>query len=249
MEQSRKKILIIGDSITEGILGINYVTMLQNQFQNAQFCNMGLGGDTLQGISDRLLAEISMNRYDIIIIEAGHNDIILPKMKEINQLFKLAYKKLIRRGSIPTTSTEEFENKYMQLITNIKATCKSEIILATLSCLNENLNAGTNQKRENLNQIIRKVASYHNCFIADVGQAFNDILMNKNNCSKFLDGFFNTFFFDALRTKTIEGTISLSNKRNLKLTVDGVHINLEGAKIYCNVISDCLNKVIGCEKA
>lgn len=86
MGHTGKKVLIIGDSITEGILGINYVEMLQNKFREIQFYNMGLGGDTLQGISDRLLKEISINRYDIIIIEAGHNDIILPKMKEMNLL-------------------------------------------------------------------------------------------------------------------------------------------------------------------
>lgn len=121
--------------------------MLQNKFQHIQFCNMGLGGDTLQGISDRLLTEISRNSYDIIIIEAGHNDIILPKMKEINLLFKLAYEKLLRRGSIPTTIPDEFEKKYMQLIIKIKTLCKSEIIITTLSCLSENLNSDTNQKR------------------------------------------------------------------------------------------------------
>lgn len=72
---------------------------------------------------------------------------------------------------------------------------------------------------------------------------FNEKLQNKNINSQFLDSFFNTFFFDALKTRTMEGTMSLSNKRKLKLTVDGVHINFEGAKIYCNVISDCLDNV------
>ncbi len=240
MKYEGKSVLIIGDSITEGVLGIDYVKMLQNKFHNIRFCNMGLGGDTLQGISNRLLEEISINIYDIIIIEAGHNDVILPKMKEINFLYKLAYNKLIRRGSIPITNPDEFEKKYTQLITKVKAMCKSEIILTTLSCLNEDLSSDTNKKRANLNEVIKKVALFHSCVIADVGQVFNDKLANTNNRSKFLDGFFNTFFFDALKTKTIQGAISLSNKRMLKLTVDGVHINLEGAKIYYNVISDCL---------
>lgn len=243
MKYEGKSVLIIGDSITEGVLGIDYVKMLQNKFPNFQFCNMGLGGDTLQGIADRLLAEISINRYDIIIIEAGHNDIILPKMKEINFLFRLAYNKLIRRGSIPTTNPDKFEKKYTWLITKIRAMCKSEIILTTLNCLNEDLSSDTNKKRAHLNQIIKKVALYHSCVIADVGKVFDEELANTNNYSKFLDNFFNTFFFDALKTKTIQDTISLSNKRKLKLTVDGVHINLEGAKIYCNVISDCLNSL------
>ena len=72
---------------------------------------------------------------------------------------------------------------------------------------------------------------------------FNEKLQNKNINGQFLDSFYNTFFFDALKTKTIEGAMSLSKKRKLELTVDGVHINLEGAKIYCDVISDCLNNM------
>lgn len=243
MEHFGKKVLIIGDSITEGILGVDYVEMLQNKFQNIQFYNMGLGGDTLQGISDRLLAEISMNMYNIIIIEAGHNDIILPKMREINFLFKLVYKILLKRGSIPTTNSDEFEKKLIQLISKLKTLCEGEIIITTLSCISENLNSDTNQKRKHLNQIIKKIANYHNCVIADVGHVFNEELQDEKTNSKFLDSFFNSFFFDALKTKTIEGAMSLSNKRKLKLTIDGVHINLEGAKIYCNVISDCLNNV------
>lgn len=131
----------------------------------------------------------------------------------------------------------------MQLITKIKTLCKSELIITTLSCLSEDLNSDTNQKREQLNQIIKKLASNHNCVIADIGQVFNEKLQNKNINGQFLDNFYNTFFFDALKTKTIKGTMSLSKKRKLELTIDGVHINLEGAKIYCDVISDCLNNM------
>ena len=59
--------------------------------------------------------------------------------------------------------------------------------------LSEDLNSDTNQKREHLNQIIKKLALYHNCVIADVGHVFNEKLQNKNTNGQFLDSFYNTF--------------------------------------------------------
>jgi len=243
MDDFNKKVLIIGDSITEGILGINYVDMLQNEYENAQFCNRGLGGDTLYGISNRLIQEIAKNKYDIIIIEAGHNDIILPIMKKMNVLYKLTYHSIVKRGSIPITDPFEFEKNYKETITKIKSLCNSQIIITTLSCLSEDLNSSTNKKREQFNYIIRKISSEYNCILADVGKLFDDRLLNVNNSKQFLGNYFNVFLFDAMKTKTVEGAMSLSDKRNLMLTVDGVHINSEGAKIYFDVIKSCLKKL------
>ena len=79
-----KKILFIGDSITEGKIGIGYVDIIQQYFPEFQCKNYGRGGDTISGIFTRLLKilKTSTENYDIIVIEAGHNDLFLPYVKK-----------------------------------------------------------------------------------------------------------------------------------------------------------------------
>src|SRR5690554_7732659 len=98
----KKKILYIGDSITEGVTGINYINYIESKFPNHQHINQGLGGDTLKGISNRLLSLIKNERYDYIVFEAGHNDILMPYFSKQGLLLKLSANKLKHRGSIPT---------------------------------------------------------------------------------------------------------------------------------------------------
>ena len=76
------KLLFIGNSITKGTIGKSFVDLLKEHHPDWVIKNAGVRGDTLKNISDRLTIEILINPdYDFIIIEAGHNDIILPTFK------------------------------------------------------------------------------------------------------------------------------------------------------------------------
>ncbi|MGX8795559.1 SGNH/GDSL hydrolase family protein [Fusibacter sp. JL298sf-3] len=240
MSNEIKKVLIVGDSITEGELGINYVEKLEAQFPQWIFRNMGLGGDTLQGIAARVLVELTDNVYDVVVVEAGHNDIILPKMKNLGKLYELGYERLLKRGSVPTTEADVFESKYAQMLTDIRRLHKGAIVVTTLSCLSEALKVDTNLKRAELNARIKKVGEAHPCVVADVGHAFDEVLKKGRGTDQFLDRFLNTFYFDALKTRTEEGAAALSRKRGLVLTVDGIHLNGAGAELYCSVLGACL---------
>ncbi len=78
-----KRILFIGDSITEGKIGVGYVDIIQRNFPEFQCQNYGRGGDTLSGIFTRLfkILKAAHQDYSIIVIEAGHNDLFLPYVK------------------------------------------------------------------------------------------------------------------------------------------------------------------------
>ncbi|MCP4415250.1 MAG: hypothetical protein GY805_01425, partial [Chloroflexi bacterium] len=84
------RLLIVGDSITEGNPGIGYVQLLETAFAESNIINLGMGGDTIQGIGKRAIAYLQKDKsFDAIIIEAGHNDIILPDFSRKSLLHKL----------------------------------------------------------------------------------------------------------------------------------------------------------------
>ncbi len=241
-----KKILMMGDSLTRGILGINFVRMLEDAFPQCAFVNRGKGGDTLYGIAHRLQEELEKHEgYDIIVIEAGHNDILIPIGEHRDLLHRASSHFYQIRGSIVTSDLNEFEARYNAMIDRLREYTDVPIIVTTLSCLGEDLTTEPNIKRGMLNDIIRRVADKHHLILADVGERFDERLKALDNPKTLLySQFASRTLVDVLRSYTIEGAQAMSKERGMSLVVDGVHLNGEGAKIYFKTIQDCLKPLL-----
>jgi len=235
----KRKILYVGDSITEGISGVNYVKYIEKELPNYLHINQGLGGDTLLGISNRLMSLLKNEDFNYIVFEAGHNDIIIPYFEEQGLLLKMTAKKLRARGSIPT-DINNFKELLENKIREIKKLTNAEIILTTLSCIGEVLNSDLNNKRAVINTSIKEVAKKYECKIANVGDAFDAKLRSVDSGDYLLGGFFKLMLFDPIFSRRIKWAEKLSRHRKLYFTIDGVHINGEGAKIYANKIIETL---------
>jgi len=237
------KILFAGNSLTKGQIGESFVEKIKFDNITWEISNAGVDGDTLKNISDRLQFIISNNSmFDFIVIEAGHNDIILPQFKEKGLLFKYALQHLLRKGRQPS-SKDNFRTEYLKLITYLKTKTEAKIILTTLSCINENLNSKTNQLRKEYNNIIKTIAQQANCIIADVSEEFDKILKMNNQTDYLLENFLNSVYIDKKICGKPNGSDRLSEKRNLKLTIDGIHLNKEGARVYKEIIEQTLKKL------
>ncbi len=234
------KVLVIGDSITQGRIGVNYVTLLEQDFPSVTFTNMGLGGDTLVGISKRLLKVLEKRSFDVIIIEAGHNDLLIPAMKELTPRLQLYAHWFEVRGSTPTLDATTFEAVYRETVIEVLKLSSAPIILTTLSCLGESLDTSVNAQRAAYNGAIRSIAHRYQCILADVGAGFDDFLLGQESSDCFLGQ-----FLDVVRTLTPEGANKLSSDRTLSLTIDGVHINQAGAALYAKLIGDALAPLVG----
>jgi lysophospholipase L1-like esterase len=236
------KILITGDSITEGKLGQNFLDFILEENKAFQLTNLGLGGDTLLGIQKRTLNHLkSHNNYDIIVIIAGHNDIIIPSFEKMTFIHQQIAKSLRKRGSIPCESRETFKSHYIQFLNNLKNVTSSKIIITTLGCLNEDLKAETNHIRFHYNQVIKEVALECACQLCDIGQAFDAYLNQVNTTNYFMDSLTKAFISDQYLTKNPKATMKLSKKRQLHLTIDGVHLNANGSRIYADLLLSYLN--------
>ena len=90
------------------------------------------------------------------------------------------------------------------------------------------------------NDGIRSLASEMNVGLADVGAAFDQVLAGRECRDYFLPRPLATAFFDTWKSRSAPGADALSAKRELHLTIDGVHLNSHGARIYADVISSLL---------
>jgi len=227
-----KKILFIGDSITEGKIGIGYVDIIQRKFPEFLCHNYGRGGDTLSGIFTRLfkILKTDTEYYDIIIIEAGHNDLFLPYVKS-------KWKFTSIRKVTPLNKIEAFYDNGLEMVGLLS---KAKIILTTLSCLGEDFSSQINQKRRFINDKIKEIGSKHEAYLADVSSVFDKILRKSFSSYNLIDHPLNMVldYFRSKRTNLVE---KICKKRGLVLTIDGGHLNSKGAMIYAKEISRILN--------
>lgn len=227
-------LLFIGDSITEGKLGINFIEMIKSKYPDFFFHNKGKGGDTLLEVTERLIKILKedMHKYFVIIIEAGHNDILLPYIKQRWPFMSI--KKV--------TPISEMGTLLDQNLKTINSLTSAKIILTTLSCIGEIYNSQLNQKRRLINEQIQRVGYEYNAYIADVSTNFDDIIINSSSSRYLIDSPIN-LAIDYFRSKKSRWADRISGKRNLKLTIDGVHLNSKGAQIYCREISKILENL------
>ncbi|MHA1240194.1 MAG: SGNH/GDSL hydrolase family protein [Promethearchaeota archaeon] len=227
-----KRILFVGDSITEGKIGIGYVDIIQRNFPEFQCQNYGRGGDTLSGIFTRLfkILKADTEYYDVIIIEAGHNDLFLPYVKS-------KWKFTSIRKVTPLNKIESVYNNGLEMVGLLS---KAKIILTTLSCLGEDFSSQINQKRRFINDKIKEIGSKHEAYLADVSSVFDKILRKSFSSYNLIDHPLNMVldYFRSKRTNLVE---KICKKRGLMLTIDGGHLNSKGAMIYAKEISRILN--------
>jgi lysophospholipase L1-like esterase len=229
-----KRILFIGDSITEGKIGTGYVDIIQHKFPESQCHNYGHGGDTLFGIFTRLfkILKTQTEKYDIIVIEAGHNDLFLPYVK----------KKWKFTSVRKVTPLNKIRDLYDNGLRTASLQSKAKIIITTLSCLGEDLSSPLNQKRRLVNDQIKEVGSKHGAYIADVSTHFDKILRKSISSYNLMDHPLNSVL-DYFRSKRMNWVEKISRKRRLLLTIDGGHLNNKGAIIYAREISRILDKL------
>ena len=230
-----KSILFIGDSITEGKIGIGYINLIQRNFPEFQCQNYGRGGDTLSGIFTRLLKILRTNtdKYDIIVIEAGFNDLFFPYLKR-------KWKFTSIRKVTPLIKIKDFYDNGLRMII---LHSKAKIVLTTLSCLGEDINSLINQKRRLVNNQIKEVGSKRGAYIADVSPFFDKILKKSISSYNLLNHPLN-LPLDYFRSKRMNRVEKISRKRKLMLTIDGGHLNCKGAMIYAKEISRILDLII-----
>lgn len=233
------RILFLGDSITRGTQGVDWIKMIEKDHPYWTVENAGINGETMNKLSERLKTHLKNNsNYDVIVFQSAANDILLPMFRHRGFWFRQAYRQQIKSGNIPL-SPKEFEIVFKQSIEYIQKHSAAQIILPTLGCINEHLLAETNAKLFSFNSIIKKIAKEYNCILVDISESFQNELSHKKTKDYCADSFSNTAFLDLI-TCNLGMADKLSDKRKLHLTIDGIHLNSKGAKIFKDKVENAI---------
>lgn len=243
------RILFAGDSIIKGSLGVNWVKQLAESHPEWTITNAGKNGDTLVKIAERLEAILQEGiSYDVVVLQAGYNDLLIPSLQERGYFFRLAGKQLLKKGYAPLHGTVAFEQKLLETIDKTRAKSDAAILLMTLGCMNEAGSFALDHQRKKLNEVTRDIARRKNCLLADTGALADGSLQQFQTTDYFLEGFFRVNLFDKIQC-LLGDPDRLSRQRKLHLTIDGLHLNSRGAGIFRKEVESVLlnyaNKTTG----
>lgn len=229
------KITLIGDSLTAGNLGIPYEKYLK--FADTILVrNHGLDGDTVVGVQSRLEDALREDGPDVLVIQVGANDFLLPEMASRGGAWTTFVDQMIARGSLPSSDAESFGESYANLIRTASSWGVGRIVCVTIPPTGEDLSSERNRIRRGFNLQIMRVAADAGAEIADVAGGFGDVLSGLDTSDWFF-GEPEDFTADVRTVRRKRGSMSLAEERGLYLTMDGAHLNETGGALMAGIIS------------
>ena len=229
-------ITLLGDSLTAGNLGIPYTEYLKLP-EESRVINHGMDGDTILGVCSRLDDALRTDKPDILVIQTGANDLLLPEMAARDGNWTPFIEEMTARGSLPTPNYNTFAEIYTDMIEAASSRGIDGIVCVTIPPIGENLGSERNHRRVEYNRQIRETAGAAGAGIADAAEKFENLLKELTPLS---DWFFDNpmdFTTDTRKLHRAKGAMALSEKRGLYLTMDGAHLNERGAELMGTVIS------------
>lgn len=234
------KLLVVGDSLAGGLPHLCFCSLLASLQPSWEISVYARGGDTLLGAGSRLAEMLSGFRPDVVLLEAGANDLLLPFLEARGGPWKMFAKWLISRRSVPADRPEAFHALLKKIVRTAMART-GKLILATIPCLGEDLRSPLNQRREEYNRIIAETAADAGAGLADLAEPYERELGRLDDPSPYLLDSLTGAFLDLLHSLTPRAAFQLSGRRGLVLTLDGVHSNPRGARLLAEKMASSLS--------
>lgn len=231
-------LLIAGDSITAGHIGIAFTSYLPIE----DLMIRGIDGDTMRGVTARVLRYLSNTRIqrsvDALLIECGGNDILLPSFSA--DPFAAA---LIQRGKEPIADAQQFIREYSAALDAILEIWTglgkdpTKIAVASIPPLGEYRDGPMQLTRSLYNGLIREAATQRSFTFIDL--SFEQLLSGSPGYC--LDDLMAMSSDALLVGKDPQKAEQLSRSRGLHFTIDGVHFNERGARAAAEACSSFLD--------
>ncbi len=229
----------VGDSLTAGNLGVPYTRFLELP-PETELRIHGVDGDTVRGVRTRLETILETDRPDVLLLEAGANDIFIPAMARKNTDWELFVQELASHGSVPSPRAEDFLSVYRDVLAAAGRQGVPRIICMTILPLGEDLESSLNRERREKNKCIRRAAEEAGAELLDAAEIFDRTLRGFPACSGWLFESPKDFIADLRRMRREKSAAGLSEERGLHLTMDGAHLNEEGARLLARAVLSVL---------
>lgn len=225
----KMKIGLIGDSLTEGRPGVSFLNILKRKYPSITFLNLGKPGETVKSLHTRLTKIKLESNFDLIFLWIGANDV---------------YSKLLKVQAQPIVEDHREFNNYFNKILNIVIPFSKYVVVVSPAIVGENLKNQSNYELKGLSSIIENISSqFLNVSFLDMQSVFEKRLANVKS-SDYISTSVMTVMKDVFLYKNPIRIDRLSSKRGLHLTLDGIHLNSNGALCVAEEYASMINQLL-----
>jgi lysophospholipase L1-like esterase len=235
---ARKTLVCLGDSITEGTIGVSYVDKLCRSLPDVRVINAGVNGDTTLHLLRRVERDVIAHQHDAITIMIGLNDLTTAYGLRSSKLFYRTFKNLQVVLTPP-----RFIRAYRRLIGILRERTNARIALCTLTTIGEQLDDPVQQYVDAYSQIIRALAAQERLPLIDVRASFLAALARDPRIGPPYRIWtpVRDWLAIGLRRQTYA---TLTARRGYRLICDGAHLAEAGAELVAEtmlpfLIADC----------
>ncbi|NHJ04633.1 MAG: SGNH/GDSL hydrolase family protein [Candidatus Heimdallarchaeota archaeon] len=231
LQSHKKRIVFLGDSLTQGNMSVNFIKMVKKKLgiQNFSYINAGANSELTFHVLQRI-EEIIKCQPDYIIILIGTND-ANRELRSRNMKFPIKYTKL------PQSPTFEwFSENLEEIITLLLEETNAIIGLCSLPPLGEDLNHQANIQCQKYSDEIKRKTKEFNINYLPVFEKSIEFLEKNPSRAKY------SFEHRLIEYAFIKHRIfrykldKISEQYGFSITTDHVHLNSKGAKIVANLI-------------
>ncbi len=229
-------IYCFGDSITAGVPGVSYCDFLKKNGQ--QVYQDGVGGDTTAGLLERLITyrNHAAPEKPVFVFEIGTNDILLPFLETYSESWQRTIRGIRRKGRIIAADRDEFLGTYKKILKEIGP---APALAVSIPCIGEDLENEPNSTVDDYNRGLEKLCTRHGKTFIDFNRRQKEIIRASGlEAPQFISKNSGRMIADVIFTRQSGGADKLSEKRNLAVTMDGVHLNRRGAEVLAEMIQE-----------
>ncbi|MCJ7679116.1 MAG: SGNH/GDSL hydrolase family protein [Candidatus Aminicenantes bacterium] len=214
------KIAFFGDSLTAGVPGTSFFQLVRERLPNDALINYGKGGDTVVSLYHRL-RKLPVERSDIVFLWIGVNDVLV-RVSPTYRVLK------ILRGQPWAAGMASFVLHYERVMDWLKE--RSSLVLAVSPLLiGEDADNRWNQQLETMSRRIEELCCGRtNTRYVDLRRIFLSRLQEET-ASPYVPRSAWAMLKSALFPASFQDETPAA--RGLHYTVDGIHLNREGADL------------------
>ena len=228
------QIAFFGDSLTSGLPGSSYLTILRERFPEDTLFNFGRGNDTVVSLYRRISAMQFDQPFDMAFLWIGVNDVLQTDRWPYRAFHRL----LAQRRA---TGMEEFRSCYRATL-DLLCDRAGRVIVAPPALKGEDLENPWNRRLADLAGLIKDVtAECDRAEFLDLQAAFARELAGWSGSDHVPKNPFRVLL-DALTLRTNERIDAKAAERGQYLTLDGVHLNSAGAKLAAEEFASSVEK-------
>lgn len=229
------QILLWGDSLTEGSPGVAFTSFLNKSFSGIDWVNRGRGGDTALSLLRRLNQESipeESPKSELAVLWVGVNDVFADLLPGYS-LIKLA------RRQRPTRNADDFSIIYKSILERLRLLTPRIITLPPLF-VGENPSTELNRRLHDLGDKISTISDDSpGCRFVDLRES---LPLNTDSPPSFLPVNPWSKIIEKFGQVEIEDFDRAAERRGLRWTYDGVHLNSLGAGKVASVLTGVISE-------